>query len=115
LPRDGIVYTWVIENEVNGKMQVTDFFSMHRLGQKCTSEGCKHEYVYNGYGYFYGLTMNNWREMIRLLCILAKEEASVDALSIQTFMDNNVDELMSMNFLYGDGKLHYYLVNWSIG
>jgi hypothetical protein len=31
LPKENIVYTWVIENEVDGKMAVTDFFSMHVL------------------------------------------------------------------------------------
>jgi hypothetical protein len=36
--------------------------------------------------------------MTRLLCLLAKEEAKCDALNIQTFMDNDVEELKGMNF-----------------
>ena len=39
VPRDGILWTWVIENEVEGKLQVTDFFSMHRVGQACFTHG----------------------------------------------------------------------------
>lgn len=35
LPKKDIVWTWVIENEVDGKLQVTDFFSMHNLIQTC--------------------------------------------------------------------------------
>jgi len=31
LPKDNVVWTWVIENLVEGKMQVTDFYSMHRM------------------------------------------------------------------------------------
>jgi len=30
-------------------------------------------------------------------------------------MDNEVSELKEMGFMNGDGQLHYYLVNWSIG
>jgi glycylpeptide N-tetradecanoyltransferase len=32
LPKENVVWTWVIENMVDGKVQVTDFFSMHVLG-----------------------------------------------------------------------------------
>ena len=31
MPREDVLWTWVIENEVDGKKEVTDFFSMHRL------------------------------------------------------------------------------------
>lgn len=31
LPKPEIVWTWVIENEIEGKKQVTDFFAMHRM------------------------------------------------------------------------------------
>lgn len=31
IPKDGIVWTWIIENETNGKKEITDFFSVNRL------------------------------------------------------------------------------------
>ena len=31
LPLDEVVWTWVIENLVDGKVQITDFFSIHRM------------------------------------------------------------------------------------
>jgi len=31
LPRDDIVWSYVIENEVEGKPKITDFFCMNRL------------------------------------------------------------------------------------
>ena len=37
LTKNGIVWTWVIENEVSGKKEITDFFSVNRLSQSCTS------------------------------------------------------------------------------
>ena len=31
LPKNDIVWTWVIENDVNGQKEITDFFSVTRL------------------------------------------------------------------------------------
>ena len=42
LPREGLLYTWVIENlNEAGKLEVTDFYSMHLQRQQC----CKLEKV----------------------------------------------------------------------
>lgn len=39
MPKENIVWTYVIENlDENGKKFVTDFFSMYRLTQTCTSK-----------------------------------------------------------------------------
>ena len=52
LPRPEVVWTWVIENEVEVedkqkgkimKVQITDFFSMHVLYQKCIPPEVKHD------------------------------------------------------------------------
>ena len=39
-----------------------------------------------------------------------------DAFSIMTIMDNDIMMLQNeLGFLSGDGALHWYLVNWSLG
>lgn len=36
VPRDDLLWTWVIENpNEKGKMEITDFFSMHMQAQQC--------------------------------------------------------------------------------
>lgn len=65
LPKADVVWTYVIENMVDGKVQVTDFFSMHRLGQSCTSEGCKHKVMYSGFLYYYALTVNTFADIVK--------------------------------------------------
>ena len=37
LPKENIVWTYVIENDVEGKMQVTDFFALDYFDQKSNS------------------------------------------------------------------------------
>jgi len=82
LPKDEVVWTWVIENEVDGKLQVTDFFSCHRLSQSCTSEGCKYSVMHSGFLYYYALTVNSFVDMIKQVLWYAKEEMECDAFSV---------------------------------
>ena len=115
-PQDNVVWTYVIENEVDGKKQVTDFFSMHRLTQRCTSEGCKYERMHSGFLFYYSLTVNDYYDMVLQALWIAKEELECDAFSCQVLMDNTREYLQeNLGFMCGDGRLHYYLVNWSIG
>lgn len=47
---------------------------------------------------------------------MAKEEMECDAFSVMTVMGNDPGILMhELGFLAGDGALHWYLVNWSLG
>jgi len=88
---------------------------MHRMTQLCTSEGCKHESISSGFLYYYALTQNTFLDMVKQLIWMAKEEADCDAFSVQLLMDNKKEELEQAGFMTGDGRLHYYLVNWSVG
>ena len=64
MPRDDITWSYVIENEdENGKLVVTDFFSMNRLTQTCTDKSRSdhnhtHDAMSSGTGYYYGLSKN---------------------------------------------------------
>ena len=54
--------------------------------------------------------------MIKQCLWLAKDEMDCDAFSVMTIMDNKPSMLIEeLGFLAGDGCLHWYLVNWSLG
>mmetsp|Transcript_958 Transcript_958/g.1704 ORF Transcript_958/g.1704 Transcript_958/m.1704 type:complete len:323 (-) Transcript_958:67-1035(-) len=119
LPKEDVVWTYVIENEVDGRLQVTDFFSMFRLTQTCTSkEKLNHNYdlMHSGCLYYYGLTRNTLKEVVKQAMWSAKEDMDCDAFSAMTVMDNEKEMFLEeLKFLHGDGALHWYLVNWSLG
>lgn len=116
MPVEGVVWTWVIENLVDNKLTITDFFSMHRMTQQCTSVGCKWKEMHSGFLYYYGLTANSLIDVVKTCLWLAKDVADCDAFSVQTVMDNDKDTLINQcGFSTGDGRLMYYLVNWSTG
>lgn len=118
LPKDDIVWSYVIENEVDGKLKVTDFFAMNRLEQLTESRekfGHTHMSMYSGTMSYYGLTLNKLEEIMKEVLWIAKEELKCDAFSVQTLMDNTPDIFENLGFLKGDGALHYYIVNWSFG
>ena len=66
--------------------------------------------------YYYGLTNNSIVDITKLCLWISKEDMDCDAFSVMTVMDNNPEMLRSeLGFLAGDGALHWYLVNWSLG
>ena len=71
--------------------------------------------MYSGNLWYYGLSMNKYSDMIKTILHLAKDEADCDAFSALGLMDNSPGELEPLGFLRGDGNIHYYLVNWSVG
>ena len=119
LPKDNIVWTYVIENEIDGKKTVTDFFSMYRISQTCTSKaelGHNWDLMHSGGLYYYGLTKNSLMDVIKSALYIAKDEMECDAFSVMTVMDNEKPMFLEqLGFLPGDGQLHWYLVNWNLG
>lgn len=58
-PRTDIVWTWVIENEVEGKKIVTDFLSLTKTNQTCLVPEAKlkgYESMSIGNVFYYGLS-----------------------------------------------------------
>ena len=119
MPKEDAVWTYVIENpNEKGKAEVTDFFSMYRLCQSCTSNEFEHhgyEKMYSACLFYYGLTKNNLTDIIKKCLWLSKEHMEADAFSCMTVMDNDMEMLRPLGFMPGDGCLHWYLVNWSLG
>ena len=119
LPQDDVVWTWVIENQVDGKLQVTDFFSMYRISQSCLDaevlkQGIK--VVHIACLYFYGLSKNTIKDIGLLCCHIAKDEMQADSFSVEQVMENTEQVFVKeLGFLWGDSPLYYYLLNWSVG
>lgn len=120
LPKKDVVWTYVIENDGDdGKKVVTDFFSMYRLTQTCTSKeqlGHKWDRMHSGCLFYYGLFENSLSDVIKTCLYIARDEMECDAFSAMNVMDNDKDMFVNeLGFLPGDGALHWYLVNWSLG
>ena len=120
LPKDDIVWTYVVDGVgAEDKSTVTDFISMYRLTQSTTSMEAQAKGIsqmHSGGIYFYGLTVNSLEDMVKLALHYAKDDMECDALSAMTIMDNKPDLFEGkLGFVAGDGALHYYLVNWSLG
>lgn len=120
MPKENIVWTYVIENlDENGKKFVTDFFSMYRLTQTCTSKeylGHKWDSMHSGSLFYYGLTENTLEDVVKQCLYIARDEMECDAFSCMSIMDNKAELLVDkLGFLPGDGALYWYLVNWSLG
>lgn len=116
LPKEPVCWTYVIENEVDGKMQITDFFSIHRMLQWCTSEGCKHEKMYSGFLYYYYNSVNDLQHLMLTAMHTAKDDLECDAFTVQIQGGNDPQFFRDkLGMMRGDGILNIYLVNWSCG
>ena len=92
LPKQGVVWTYVIENEdKQGKKYISDFFSMYRLTQQCVNKerlGHKWDDMNIAYLYYYGLNQNELKEIAKMCLWICKEDMDCDAFTAQTNMDN---------------------------
>ena len=118
---DNLTWTYVIENEdENGKVIITDFFSMNRLTNTCTDKnrseyGHSHKEMNIAFAYLYALSKNTLQDVFKQQLIIAKEELNCDAFTVQTIMDNTPEVFESLDFSKGDGAFYWYICNWSLG
>jgi hypothetical protein len=101
MPRDDLVYTYVVENEVDGKVIITDFWCMKRVTNVVLNKALKHNDIKQAYLLFYGLSKNTQEDMLKTQMIQAQEQMDCDALSILTLMDNDPRLLSVLNFHAG--------------
>ncbi len=109
LPRNGVIDTFVVENETT--REVTDFLSFYHL----PSSILKHE-VYKtlkvAYAYYNVSNSVSAEELMKNALILAKQR-DFDVFNALDIMEND-EMLKELKFGVGDGNLHYYLYNWRI-
>eukprot|EP01083_Nonionella_stella_P017732 49661_1 len=107
LAREGVVYSFVIENEET--QTVTDFISFYELPSSIMNHP-KYKGMRAAYSYYNVATSVSWSKIMYDSLILANQLKfdvfnSLDVMENQTF-------LKELKFKIGDGHLQYYLYNW---
>ncbi|CDW71605.1 n-myristoyl transferase [Stylonychia lemnae] len=111
LPRDGVIYSYVVENPE--KKQITDFVSFYRLPSSVLKKvGHNHDHINVAYSYYNVNTDNSLLELMRFAIVKAKE-VGFDVFNALDIQDNH-EFLTELKFSQGDGYLHYYLYNWHL-
>lgn len=109
MPRDGVVFSYVVENE-NGK--ITDFISFYNLPSQIIHERTKHKELKAAYSYYNVATSMPLVDLMADALILAKCN-DFDVFNTLDLMEN-ASFLEQLKFGKGDGNLHYYLYNWRL-
>lgn len=106
LPRDGVVYSYVLEN---GRGEVSDVTSFYSLPSSILGHE-KHQLLRAAYSYWNVATTVSLHELMYDALILAKAE-DFDVFNALNVMEND-QFLKELKFGIGDGFLQYYLYNW---
>ncbi|CAE7938361.1 Nmt1 [Symbiodinium sp. KB8] len=106
LPRPGVVYCYVRENE---KGEVTDVCSFYNLPSSILGHE-KHTILKAAYSYWNVATTVPLQDLMYDALILAKQQ-DFDVFNALDVMENE-SFLKDLKFGIGDGYLQYYLYNW---
>lgn len=112
LPKEGVVYTWVVEDP--DSKQITDFCSFYSLPSSILNDP-KYNILNAAYGYYCVAKDNDPDRLCALykdLCILAKD-ADFDVFNVTEVMQHK-KIIHDLNFKVGDGTLAHYLYNWRL-
>lgn len=107
LPRDGVVYTYVIEND---KKTVTDFFSFYRIPSTVIGNS-KYDLLNAAYVHYYAATTVPLHQLVLDLLIVAHARG-FDVCNMVEILDNRTF-IEQLKFGTGDGFLRYYFYNWA--
>ena len=105
-PQDDVIYSYVVENELN---VITDFFSFYSLPSSVLKNP-KHKKLRAAYSYYCVPNAHSLLEIYRDMLILAKAN-HFDVFNALDIMDN-MAVFKELKFGIGDGNLQYYLYNW---
>jgi len=110
LPRNKVVYSYVIEHPESKK--ITDFMSFYSLPSTVMTTD-KHDTLFACYS-FYNVVSNekDWKPVMNDMLVAARN-AGFDVYNALESMDN-LQFLKDLKFGPGDGELHYYLYNWMV-
>jgi len=106
LPRDGVIYSYVRENEQG---EVTDVCSFYSLPSTILGND-KYNLLKAAYSYWNVATTVPLHELMYDALILAKQR-DFDVFNALNVMEND-QFLKELKFGIGDGFLQYYLYNW---
>jgi len=109
MPKAGVMYTYVIEDEESKK--ITDFFSFYSL----PSSVLKHERhkSINAVFSFYNTSLNHTPTQIMENSVIFAKKEGFDVMNCLDILDNN-EFLEDCKFRRGSGSLYYYLYNFAL-
>src|SRR5690606_16776878 len=104
LPRDKVIYSYVMENDLGEIIDFVSFFSL----PSSVLDNDLHSHINVGYLFYYGISEgSSLEELMQALLYKAKEEG-FDVFNALDIMQNQ-SFFKPLNFAMGDGCLHYYL------
>lgn len=116
LPRDKIMYSYVVDNNINGNNDendcnktITDFISFYHLPSSILHHADTS--LYGAYSYYNVATTVPIEQLMQDALILAKNSGA-DVFNALDIMNNN-QFFETLKFDISDGNLHYYIYNWT--
>jgi glycylpeptide N-tetradecanoyltransferase len=106
LPREGVIYSFVVENKEG---EITDFASFYCLPSSVMNNPL-HSKLYAGYSYYNVATSVPLFDLMKDLLVYAYKY-NMDVFNCLDLMDNQ-QVFEDLKFGIGDGALQYYLYNW---
>jgi glycylpeptide N-tetradecanoyltransferase len=107
LPRDGVVYSYVVADPTTG--EITDFTSFYSLPSSIIGHE-KHSTLNAAYSFYNVATTCKLEELMNDTLTLARQR-DFDVFNALDIMENG-KFLKDLKFGVGDGHLQYYLYNW---
>lgn len=105
LPRKNVVDCFVLEN---AQGQVTDVMSFYHLPSSILNHN---DTLYAAYSFYNVATTLSQTELMRD-CLILSKQCNSDVFNALDLMENRTF-LEELKFGMGDGKLQYYIYNWS--
>lgn len=113
LPRDDVIYSYVVEgyDEESGQETVTDFISYYSLPSTILNSK-KHKTLNAAFSYYNVPVTVSPKELMEAALILAKND-DFDVFNALDIL-NNAEAFEELKFGVGSGSLYYYLYNWKL-
>lgn len=108
VPREGVIESFVVENDKN---EITDFISFYSLPSSVLKHP-EHKTLNVAYSYYMVPGKFSAKELMKDALIAAKEKG-YDVFNCLDVQENN-QFLEELQFGIGDGHLHYYFYNWRV-
>jgi glycylpeptide N-tetradecanoyltransferase len=108
LPRENIIYTYVLEDE---NKNITDMISFYELPSSILKHE-KYDKMRAAYSYYNVATTVPMQKLMNDALIIASN-LGFDVFNCLDLMDNS-EMLKELHFGVGDGHLRYYLYNWKV-
>lgn len=108
LPRDDVIYTYIVENE---DKKVTDLMSFYSLPSTIIGND-KHKELRAAFSYYNIANSVDILDLVQDALICARN-AGFDVFNALDIMEN-AQFMKDLKFGIGDGHLQYYLYNWKV-